>query len=412
MFLMTFVGEGLFEMDWLIEFGGVIVRVFMQPFIYLFVLLLMLSGYWRIKKDRQNFGTKVYPYFHEAKHTWSISIMVGLILSILAIAFGFVISIPFALLLGLVMLIVAIGNRFSWLSAGYSLAIVSAMMYFLNIYGENYLPSNWLHLLEATDLFYIPFIIGILLLTETWILAKLQHDDTYPELVKSSRGKYLGQHRIKKLTIIPFIALVPGGWIEPFAEWPLLEISGESFGVMILPYVFGFEYTVKSRLPRDAAKWLSKKVALLAILILLIAAGSYFVPFLTVVALVVAFLGKEFIQLVYRSSEERRTPYFRPAKKGLLVLGTLPDTPAVDLGLIPGERIVKVNEISVENEESFYQAVNQNRAFCKLSVKDLNGEIRFAQRALYEGEHHKLGILFVKETDSYVQETRLEKQES
>ncbi len=399
-------------MDWLIEFGGVIARVFMQPFIYLFILLLLLSGYWRIKKDRQSFGTKVYPYFYETKHTWSISIMLGLTLSILSIAFGFVISLPFALLLGFVMLIVAIGNRFSWLSAGYTLAIVSAIMYFLNIYGDDYLPSNWLYLLDLTDLFYIPFIIGILLLTETWFLAKIHSDDTYPELIKSSRGKYLGQHRIKKLTIIPFIALIPGGWIEPFAEWPLLEIAGESFGVMILPYVFGFEYIVKSRLPREAADWLSKKIALLAIVILLIAVGSYFIPFLTVVAFAVAFLGKEIIQLVYRSAEQRHTPYFQPAEKGLLVLGTLPSTPAVDLALIPGERIVKVNDRTVENEEAFYQAVNQNRAFCKLSIKDLNGEIRFAQRALYEGEHHKLGILFVKENNSYVQEEIQEKQES
>ncbi|SFM22449.1 hypothetical protein SAMN04487943_11063 [Gracilibacillus orientalis] len=399
-------------MDWLMEFSGVIARVFMQPFIYLFLLLLLLSGYWRIKKDRQHFGTKVYPYFHETKHTWSISIIIGLILSILSIGFGFVISIPFALLLGLVMLIVAIGNRFSWMSAGYTLAIASVIMYFLNIYGDDYLPSNWLDLLDATDLFYIPFIIGILLLTETWILSRIHHDDTYPELVKSNRGKYLGQHRIKKLTIIPFIALVPGGWIEPFAEWPLLEISGQSYGVMILPYVFGLEYIVKSRLPREAASWLSKRVALLAIVILLIAVGSYFIPFLTVVAFAVAFLGKELIQLVYRAAEERRTPYFRPAERGLLVLGTLPGTPAVDLGLIPGERIVKVNDITVENEDIFYQAVNQNRAFCKLSVKDLNGEVRFAQRALYEGEHHKLGILFVRENDSYVQEEIIEKQES
>ncbi|MGP4040694.1 PDZ domain-containing protein [Gracilibacillus sp. D59] len=399
-------------MDWLMEFGWIIARIFMQPFIYVFVLLIMLSGYLRIKKDRLSFGTKVYPYFYETSHTWSISIMIGLILSILSLAFGFVISLPFALLLGLVMLIVSIGNRFSWLSAGYTLAITSAIMYFLNIYGDDYLPSNWLNLLDATDLFYIPFIIGILLLTETWILARLHSDDTYPELVKSNRGKYLGQHRIKKLTIIPFIALIPGGWIEPFADWPLLEIAGESFGVMVLPYVFGFEYIVKSRLPRDAANWLSKKVALLAILILLIAVGSYFIPFLTVVAFAVAFLGKEFIQLVYRTEEQRHTPYFRPAEKGVLVLGTLPGTPAVDLGLIPGEKIVKVNDIIVENEEGFYQIVNQNRAFCKLSIKDLNGEIRFAQRALYEGEHHKLGILFVKEHDTYVQEEILEKQES
>lgn len=400
-------------MEWLMELGAVIARLFMQPFIYLFFLLILLSGYRRIKKDRQNFGTKVYPYFHESKHTWAISIISGLLLSVVSIVFGFVISIPFTLVLGLVMLVVAIGNRFYWLSASYTLAIVSALMYFLNIYGENYLPNNWLPLLAATDLFYIPFVVGIFLLIEMWFLARVRNRDTFPELVKSSRGKYLGQHRIKKLTIIPFIALIPGGWVEPFSGWPIVEIAGESFGFILLPYILGFEYVVRSRLVQNAASWLSAKNAFLAVVVLLIAAGSYFLPILTVVALAVAFLGKAFIDLLYRTGERRHTPYYQPAKEGLLVLGTLPGTPAVGLELLPGEKIIKVNDITVENEEDFYHAVNQNRAFCKLNVQDLNGEIRFAQRALYEGEHHKLGILFVKENnDSYVQETILEKQEN
>ena len=43
----------------------------------------------------------------------------------------------------------------------------------------------------------------------------------------------------------------------------------------------------------------------------------------------------------------------------------------------------------------FYEALQQNRAHCKLEVLDVNGQIRFVQRALYEGDHHELGILFV-----------------
>jgi hypothetical protein len=34
---------------------------------------------------------------------------------------------------------------------------------------------------------------------------------------------------------------------------------------------------------------------------------------------------------------------------------------------------------------------------CKLEVFDTNGEARFEQRALYEGEHYELGILFVQD---------------
>jgi hypothetical protein len=54
-----------------------------------------------------------------------------------------------------------------------------------------------------------------------------------------------------------------------------------------------------------------------------------------------------------------------------------------------------VNGHAVKTVEEFYQFLQKNRAFCKLEVIGFNGEIRFVQRALYDGEHHELGILFV-----------------
>lgn len=83
-----------------------------------------------------------------------------------------------------------------------------------------------------------------------------------------------------------------------------------------------------------------------------------------------------------------------------MVLGIIPNTPAADLGLKIGEIITKVNGIEVKNAADFYEALQKNRAFFKLEVVGLNNEIRFEQRASYEGEHHELGIIFVKEEDA------------
>ncbi len=46
---------------------------------------------------------------------------------------------------------------------------------------------------------------------------------------------------------------------------------------------------------------------------------------------------------------------------------------------------------------SFYKALQKNRAYCKLEVFDVNGEIRFVQGALFEGDHHELGILTIED---------------
>ncbi len=90
-----------------------------------------------------------------------------------------------------------------------------------------------------------------------------------------------------------------------------------------------------------------------------------------------------------------------------MVLGIIPNTPADDLELKIGEIITKVNGIPVKHVSDFYEALQKNRAFVKMEIIGLNGEIRFDQRASYEGEHHELGILFVQDEHEHEEMTAL-----
>ncbi|WP_066192354.1 PDZ domain-containing protein [Gracilibacillus phocaeensis] len=380
------------------EIGLTIGRAFIQPFIYLFFLLIWLSGYLRMKKDRKTTGARVSPFFYETRHTWSISLIAGLLLSILAILSGFIFTVPFALLVGAVMLLVGLAGRFSWLSAGYALTIASLLLIVIQMYGEPYLPAFIMEYAQEIDVFFLPFLIGLLLLIEACHLWRIRSEDSFPEYIKSVRGKRIGQHRIKKITLIPILTLLPGGWIEPFADWwPLIPIGEQSYALILVPYLLGFEYVVKTSLPQTAGKWLGNRHLWLALVVLLLSAGSYYIDWVGYIALAVALFGKEVIYYFLRRQEKKQRMYFQPHEQHLLVLGILADTPAVDLGLVPGEQIIKVNDQNVSTEDEFYQVINQNRAYCKLSIKDLDGEIRFAQRALYDGDHYKLGILFVSQ---------------
>ena len=77
-------------------------------------------------------------------------------------------------------------------------------------------------------------------------------------------------------------------------------------------------------------------------------------------------------------------------------MGVIPESAAEKMGLKVGEFITKVNGEMATNEESFYEALQKNAAHCKLEVLDHNDQIRLLQRALYEEDHHELGILFAK----------------
>lgn len=89
-----------------------------------------------------------------------------------------------------------------------------------------------------------------------------------------------------------------------------------------------------------------------------------------------------------------------------MVLGIIPNTPADDLELKIGEIITKVNGIPVKHVLDFYEALQKPR-ICKMEIIGLNGEIRFDQRASYEGEHHELGILFVQDEHEHEEMTAL-----
>jgi S1-C subfamily serine protease len=108
-------------------------------------------------------------------------------------------------------------------------------------------------------------------------------------------------------------------------------------------------------------------------------------------------VGREIITIRQRINDNAAAFYFSKRDQGLMILGILPHSPAEKMNLQVGEMIMKVNGQAVKTVEEFYEALQKNGAFCKLEVIGYNGEIRFVQGALYVGEHHELGILFVQD---------------
>ncbi|SER81186.1 hypothetical protein SAMN04487944_110125 [Gracilibacillus ureilyticus] len=387
-------------MDWLLETVYAVLRIFTQPFIYLFIALLLVSGYYRIKQDRQSFGIKVYPYFDEYKQTWLISLLAGIIISAISVAAGFIFTMPLLALLGIIIIIMSLFRRFFFLSASYTLGIGYLTVFILSLYDFSFLPASWISSIEQINFIYLPLLIALLLIVEGVLLIRTKPMNTYPEITKSLRGKFLGRHRIKKLAVIPFFAWIPSGLIEPFAPWlPYLQIDGESYGLIIVPFLIGYEHAVRNSIPKHGAKWIASKVFILAGLLVALTVASYFYEVFIIISVIFAVIGRLVIQYWFRLYDQNQNPMFQLGGDGIFVLGILPNSTAEHLKIEPGERIVKVNEITVNNEREFYHAIQLNRAFCKLVIKDLNGEIRFSKSPLYEHDHHELGVVLVKDND-------------
>ncbi|MEC3882757.1 PDZ domain-containing protein [Halobacillus sp. HZG1] len=381
---------------WLMEVAKGMGMMVTLPFLYIALAMIFIVSGKRVKEERAAFGTRIFDRFTEWKGTWGTALISGLVLSVLAVGGGVVFSYPLLLLIAGILLLVSLTGRLSWYSSAYTLGLSYLVLLVIPYLPESVRSYEWIGVLQETPLHTLAVVMAVLLLTESILMLRTTASLTYPERLKGTRGMWIGQHRSRRMTIVPFLALFPGGMIEPFAPWwPLVSFGGETYGLILIPFVMGWEWKARGQSPVVAAKTMGRHVFLLSLLVLGLAIGSFFIGVLSLAAVMIGLIGREFIFVLHRMREER-TPFFSSTKKGIRILGVIPRSPADQMGLTPGEVIERVNAIPVRTENQFYEALQNSGAFTKMEVRDEWGENRYVQRAMYEGEHYELGLVFVE----------------
>lgn len=381
--------------EWLIELGKGIGRLFLNPLLYWAIALIIIVGIRRIKQERRYFGTKVFDILTEWKDTVGFSILVGVFYSIVTMVVGMVISVEAILVLSIVTILLSLSLRFSLLSPSYTMGITVVLLMLFPLLGDYlvFVPGDL-----QINFSVLAILLALFLFVEAHFLNRTRQNNTYPELTLGGRGSWVGRHRIKRIAIIPFFTLIPSGLIEPFAAyWPYLDSNGEDYAIVLIPFVLGFEFTIRGSLPHVVANKLSMNLLGLAVLVLVVAVGSIFFSWLTIVAVIIAILGREFINYRYRTKDLAKSSYFNHTNNGLRVLGIIPGSPADRLNILIGETVSKVNGVKIHKEDDLYEALQQTGSFFKIELIDSNGEIRFVQSAMYEGDHHELGLIFAGE---------------
>lgn len=373
---------------WFIELAKGAGRLFLNPMLYWAIVLVIITGYKRIQRERFYFGFKIFDIFSEWKNTWFFSIVTGLLISLITIGIGFVFSYEIILLLSIVVIILSLTFKFTMLSVSYTIGIT----YLLALISPLVLEQPTLIQTNFTSL---AILLGLFLMIEALLLVRVKRNDTFPELTLSNRGVWIGEHHLKKLHMIPFFVLIPSGLIEPISNvWPYFSIGEETYSLLLIPFILGFDYTVRGNLAQEASVTIGKYVSLLGLIVLLVAIGSMFLSWLSIIAVMIGIIGKEFINYKHRTMDKDKQPFFNQMDKGLKVLAMIPGSPADRLGILVGETIYRVNGQNISTIEEFYTALQSSGAYFKLEVVDDQQEIRFVQSAFYEGDHHELGLVF------------------
>lgn len=388
---------------WLVELLKGTGKLFLHPVLYYLVFLAGILGVMRVKRERKNFHIRAQDAYFELRQLFRPGILIGLVLSMIAVAAG--IAVPFAaiLLIAGFTLLWSLTTNIRLMSPAYT---IGATFFSIILIAQNNwsipLFSKAFHSISDKVYPSIVVVLGLLLIAEGILIFKNGGKGTSPKLAKSKRGQSVGVHEVKRLWMLPLFLLIPGNALQlPFDWWPVFHLGAKEYTLILVPFAIGFHQQIKGMLPKEAIQLQGRRVIVLGVFISLLSAVGYWYPLASIVVAALAVIGRELISLLAFMRDDSQPFYFSKKNHGLMIIGIIPESPASKMGLKVGELISKANGVLIRDEKTLYEALQKNRAHCKLEVFDTKGEIRFVQRALYEGDHHELGILFVPDEHKY-----------
>ncbi|MET3317724.1 UNVERIFIED_ORG: hypothetical protein ABIC97_000810 [Peribacillus simplex] len=383
--------------DWLSACLLGLGKLFLHPLLYVSIAYCLFIGYLRVKRERRDFNTKIYRKSMELRALFPQGVIWGLILSFLTLASGIVIPLAALIIVAAVTMIAVLTMNRRFVSPVYTMGVTFFILFFLYD-SDIQLPifQDAFNQLNQSVYPTLVILIGFLLIAEGFLIVSNGSKKISPQLEVSKRGQPIGVYVSQRIWLIPMFVMIPGGELPaPFEWYPVFSIGEVYLSPIVVPFLIGFKQMVHGTLPEQAIRVHGKKVGALGFVITAFAVISNWYPLLAIITAVLALLGREFLHYSQKVSDAKLPFYFSKSKLGVQILGVIPQSPADKMGLVKGEIISKINGIVVREEEELYRALQINRAHCKLEVIGNNEQIRFVQRALFDGEHYELGILFV-----------------
>ncbi|MGL4521245.1 MAG: PDZ domain-containing protein [Bacilli bacterium] len=358
----------------------------------IFPIALGIAAYIRISNERKTFHFRVFDRYQDVRNYFFDGILAALILNIVIGAIGIVVPKEMSWLLLGITIIGSLSMFYQFINAAFLFGIVIVATGVLRVTVEAFYDVSMEHIAS------VALLGGLVLYAESWLLNKSANKSTYPLVLQSKRGRNIGAHLLKALWLLPLIVYLPSGTLQtPLAFGSLQQLQEGGGTLALLPLAVGAILVMQGNFPERYIKVYAQRTRLFAVIGILLALVSIFVPLLAPFVGVFYLLGWLYIR--YRMSNEDliKSPVFTNSNEGIVVLAILPNSPAAELGIQPGERIVRVNGNSVQSVEQFYTLLDANRAQAKLELLTQDGELRFVNRATYANEHHELGFLWVKE---------------
>lgn len=384
----------------LLEVLKAIGRMFINPLLYLAVLMAIFIGYVRVKRERKHFNIRILWGWSEFVGLLKEGVWLAVIISVICLLFGLTQSLELLFFVTVFSVMGIILYNFHLLSPIVIIGLSLASLIIMNVQHWSF---EWFGMtIQGVDVLEGAAVTGalaagLLLIAESRLIKKYGTHYASPFIEKSKRGLNCVAFFTKKLWLLPIFFIVPGQAIDAyFPWWPHFSLGSQQFSLVLFPFVIGFQQITRRSLPLYVYPKLSRAVLILGELVLVGGLVGYFYPMAAVATVFVGVLARLAIAYLYKMRERRDVYAVSARPNGVMIAAVLPDSPAEKMGLKAGEIIRKVNGMEVHNELELYKALQINAAYCKLEVINHQNELRLAQHAVYSKDHFQIGLLVVE----------------
>ncbi|WP_341348738.1 PDZ domain-containing protein [Paenibacillus sp. FSL H3-0469] len=371
----------------------------MQPYYYIAIVFIALYYRRQVVLERKLIHVKLHSWGPETWRTvWTGGLM-GLLVSLAAVALGVSVTYTAVACIWVVSLVLML-FRVRYLCFAYAIGALGIVQFVLSFFPGTLQSGVAGTVAGAVRTMDIPALLALaaLLHVAEALLARWQGPRlATPLFLAGKRGKVVGGYQLQAFWPLPLFVLIPAG--AGIGELPWHPLLGGGLGLVSLPVIIGFSEMTQGMLPgRKAARTFGRLLVYSAVLLGLSLLADLWSP-LTVVAALAAIALHEGLSWYSALEERSLSPVFVHPPAGRKVLAVLQGSPAQELGILPGEILLKVNGVLLTSAAQLHEALRMNPAFCKLEVQNREGESKYLQRAIYAGDHHQLGIILVPDPD-------------
>lgn len=381
----------------LIEIARAFGRLFMNPIFYLAIVMAIYLGYRRVKRERKFFHIRILWGWSEAIGLLKEGLLIALCISLLSIGFGLTLPVQFLYVATIISFLALIIYIFQLLSPiiifTASLVTIFLFNYFnvsIDLFG---IEINGVNMNEDVVV-TAAVLAGLLLVAEGMLIRKYGAQYASPIVENSKRGLKAVAFLSKKIWVLPIFFVVPGNVIDAYLPWwPQFSIGANQFSLVLFPIIIGFQQMTRHTLPVYLYPKLGRAVVILGELVVIGGLVAYFVPIVGFAMLLVGLVARIAISIRFVIREQKDVYAVSAKSSGVMIAGVLPNSPAEKMGLDVGEIIRKVNGMEVHSERQLYEALQINAAHCRLEVLNHENEVRLTQHVVYNGDHHRIGLL-------------------